>query len=202
MPKFVDIEVRKREFVAASWDLIAREGIGAATLRKVSAEAGCTTGALTHYFPDRNALLIETLRTAHFAAAERMLKAALAAETPFDRLRAIVLEAMPFDDIRLQEWRIWIAFWAATSESDELSQENARRYVEWRELIEETLSPLIADTSMLRHEVAMLMAHVDGASVRIALNSVPETIAAAQHTGLDALDHYLRLLQRRAAGSV
>ena len=53
MPKSVDPTQKRAAFVAASWDVIAAEGLRGATLRRVAAEAGCTTGALTHYFSDR-----------------------------------------------------------------------------------------------------------------------------------------------------
>ena len=44
--------------------VIATEGLRGATLRRVAAEAGCTTGALTHYFADRQALLTAALQAA------------------------------------------------------------------------------------------------------------------------------------------
>ena len=62
MPKVVNHEEQRAGFVTASWEVIAEEGLGAATLRRVAAAAGMTTGALTHYFSDREALLVEALR--------------------------------------------------------------------------------------------------------------------------------------------
>ncbi|MET0910334.1 MAG: TetR family transcriptional regulator, partial [Ilumatobacteraceae bacterium] len=50
MPKVVDIQERRAELAAAAAQLIARAGVGAATMREVAAEAGWTTVALTHYF--------------------------------------------------------------------------------------------------------------------------------------------------------
>jgi AcrR family transcriptional regulator len=62
MPKVVDHEERRAGFVTASWDVIAEEGLGAATLRRVASAAGVTTGALTHYFFDREALPFDAAR--------------------------------------------------------------------------------------------------------------------------------------------
>ena len=61
MPRVVDVEERRQELTDAAARLIARAGIGAATMREVAAEAGLTTGALTHYFADKRELLQCTL---------------------------------------------------------------------------------------------------------------------------------------------
>jgi len=79
MPKPVELNQRRAEFVDAAWRIIRKEGFRAATLRRVAAEARCTTGALTHYFNNREALLLDAIRSAHAAAAGRMLVTARAA---------------------------------------------------------------------------------------------------------------------------
>ena len=62
MPKIVDVEQRRAELADAAARLIARSGIEAATMREVAAEAGLTTGALTHYFADKHELLLTTFQ--------------------------------------------------------------------------------------------------------------------------------------------
>ena len=103
MPKSVDIEEKRAEFVHASWDVIASEGFEAATMRRVAAQAGCTTGSLTHYFPDRRTLLIEALRGAHYQTGKRMVEAA-EGRAGFSRLYAVLLESLPLDAVRMREW--------------------------------------------------------------------------------------------------
>ena len=78
MPKVVDIDGATTELAAAAAQLIARSGVGAATLREVAAEAGWTTGALTHYFADKRELLLLHLpsslaerHAAHAASGDR-----------------------------------------------------------------------------------------------------------------------------------
>ena len=58
MPKIVDHEQRRSELAAAVWRLASRDGLEAVTLRAVSAEAGWSTGALNHYFSDKEKLLL------------------------------------------------------------------------------------------------------------------------------------------------
>src|SRR5262249_20218224 len=76
MPREVDATLRRSEFVEAAWRVIRREGLSAATLRRVASEVSFTTGALTHYFSNRQALLVQALRAAHFTAGARMMEAA------------------------------------------------------------------------------------------------------------------------------
>ena len=168
MPKAVDREQKRAEFVAASWNVIASEGLRQATLRRVAAEAGCTTGSLTHYFADRRSLLIDSLRAAHFEAGARMSKAADVAPTPLGRLEAVLLEALPLDAARMREWRVWIAFWAESMNDEKLAEENARRYKDWRSLLFDIVSPLTKDGEAALAEVEHLVALVDGLGLQLA----------------------------------
>jgi AcrR family transcriptional regulator len=196
MPKIVDPDVRRAQFVVASWSLIAREGIGAATLRRVSAEAGYTMGALTHYFDDRDALLVEALRTTHFAAGARMLSAAAAAATPRDRFRAILLEALPMDDIRLREWRVWLAFWGEAIARPALMAENARRYEEWTELVEKALLGL---TGATRGRAKSIVARIDGLGLQITLaGHDAEALAGMRRAATEEVEILLQDLEQTA----
>ena len=171
MPKSVDPGEKRAELVAASWDVIAAEGLKGATLRRVAAEAGCTTGALTHYFSDRRSLLVGALRAAHFQAGARMREASRRSADPLEQLEAILLEALPLDAARLREWRVWLAFWAEAMNDAELAKENARRYTEWRALLLEVVAPLRQDAATAEREVDDLIALVDGLGLRITRES-------------------------------
>ncbi|OYQ37101.1 hypothetical protein CHU93_00675 [Sandarakinorhabdus cyanobacteriorum] len=174
MPKVVDHDERRAGFVLASWSVIAEEGLNAATLRRVAAAAGATTGALTHYFTDREALLVETLRSAHFEAGARMLRAASSAGAARDKLRAVILEALPLDDARLREWRVWLAFWGEAVGNPQLRKENEIRIAEWRDLIETLVAPLVGQPRAVEAAVSELLSLVDGIGLRLALAAPAE----------------------------
>ena len=186
MPKAVDPSQKRAELVAASWDVIAAGGLKAATLRRVAAEAGCTTGALTHYFSDRRSLLIDALRSAHYQAGARMVEAAGHAASDLGRLKGALLEALPLDAPRLREWRVWLAFWAESMNDDELSEENARRYAEWRALLQELVDPLTRNAAQREHEVAHLVALIDGLGLRIARHTAGDAALAAEQRDCEA----------------
>ena len=53
----IDSESRRRELGEALWRVVVREGIDAASVRKVAAEAGVSAGSLRHLFPSQSELL-------------------------------------------------------------------------------------------------------------------------------------------------
>jgi TetR/AcrR family transcriptional regulator, transcriptional repressor of bet genes len=198
MPKSVDLDRKRAELVDATWRVIRKEGFRSATLRRVAAEARCTTGALTHYFDNREALLLEALRNAHTAAAGRMLATARAAVKGPRRLEAVVLEALPLDAKRIGEWKTRLAFWDAASESEPLRRENLKRFNEWSEFLRDCLAALVPNPNALRREVVSLAALVDGLAMRLLTQcrnaeqlrtAAPEVVAAVR-------DH-LETMQRR-----
>ena len=166
MPRQVDPEARRRELVAASWQVISRDGLDGVTLRKVAEAAGCTTGRIAHYFSGRDELLLSALRAAHHATGDRMARIARSA-SGIDRLRKIVYESLPLDAARLQEWKVWIAFWAAAASDDALAQENARRYREWEGLLTRLIGEIRPEG---RQTLALqLVSLIDGLGIRTAL---------------------------------
>ncbi len=198
MPKIVDHDGRRAEFMAASCDVIAAEGLGAATLRRVAARAGCTTGALTHYFPDRATLLVEALHAVHTAAGARMLAIVRRPSADFARLRGVLREALPLDDVRLREWRVWLAFWGATPGDSELSAENTRRHMEWRGLLEIILTPLTRNRPAAKREADLMIALIDGLGLRVALmDAASPDLEEAQRWCEARLELYLRRFEQR-----
>lgn len=140
MPKIIDHDARRRELIEASWNVIATDGLDGLTMRKIATAAGCTTGRLTHYFENREALVLAALRAVYEAAGARMTHILTRGLTPTDTLRDMLEETLPLDDIRLQEWKVWIAFWTAASTDKVLAAENDARHTLWRK----ALLPLIA----------------------------------------------------------
>jgi AcrR family transcriptional regulator len=198
MPKEVDAKLRRSEFVDATWRVIRREGLPAATLRRVAAEASCTTGALTHYFSNREALLVQALSAAHFAAGRRMVKAARRAKGDLKQLETLVLEALPLDAARMQEWKTHLTFWGEACDNEKLRRENARRFAEWGELLEQYLAPIVPRGEAIRCEAMLLMGLIDGLALRLVLQPrrgdtihVPSVEIAA------AVRSHLRAMQAR-----
>lgn len=57
MPKLIDHATRRLELVNAAWDLIASDGVYAATVRLVAERAGVSPGSVRFIFPSQDSLL-------------------------------------------------------------------------------------------------------------------------------------------------
>ena len=115
MPRTVDPVERRSRVAAAARAVIARDGLDAASVRRVAAEAGSSTTVVTHYFPDKQALLMAAIQDAYAAVGARMAGHLEGGPGGLPTVRAILLEALPLDAEREAESRVWMAFWAAAS---------------------------------------------------------------------------------------
>jgi AcrR family transcriptional regulator len=160
MPRVVDHEQRRREVAAAFGRVVARDGLDAASVRAVAAEAGWSTGVLAHYFVDKDELLVAALRL----AIERALERARPHLRRGGRagLAGALLEAMPLDDERRAEVRLWFTLVGRAVTRPELAAELAAHYAAWRAAPEAFGVP--------RAAAARLVAAVDGISVQALLD--------------------------------
>lgn len=119
MPKIIDVDERRAELARAASRLIARSGISAATLRDVAAEAGLTTGALTHYFADKRALMLHTFRES--LEGRKRVRATREPTDPVSALVQALESSLPVDDDRRRHWVVSVAFCAEAAGDDALS---------------------------------------------------------------------------------
>ncbi|MAB14067.1 TetR family transcriptional regulator C-terminal domain-containing protein [Parvibaculum sp.] len=181
MPKLIDHDLRRRELVEASWQVIADEGLEALTMRKVAAAAGCTTGRITHYFENREELVLAALRAVYDAAGERMAEAAKSTLPPAEKLLLHLEETLPLDAKRLREWKVWIAFWSAAASNPELAAENDRSHQLWRKSLVPLIEALAPGTDAAR-EADILSGIADGLGLQAAVNFTPANRARARDT--------------------
>ncbi len=129
MPRFVDVDERRIELTDAAARLIARAGLGAATMRDVAAEAGLTTGSLTHYFADKRELLLCTFQAS--LAGRRSQRSARGLDAR-SQLRAALEGALPVDPERRRHWMVTVAFCAQATGDAELADAQRDAYREFR----------------------------------------------------------------------
>jgi AcrR family transcriptional regulator len=110
MPKIVDWDAKRDEILAATWRVIARDGIAKATIRAIAREANCSRGILAHYFDGKADILGAALVMSHRRVAARM-DAVTEGITGLAALHAVMLEALPIDERRDLEAQIEISFW-------------------------------------------------------------------------------------------
>lgn len=171
MPKVVDHKKRRAELGAAVWRLAARDGLEAVTVRRVAEEAGWSTGAVVHYFSDKEELLLFAFRTVADRVGRRLAEATERTSAPLELARAQLVEGLPLDREREAEVRVWFAFLGLALTRPALARAQRLTYRAWRDRVAERLreaqqrGEIRADIDC-GAEAAALVALVDGLAIQ------------------------------------
>jgi|FLMP01.1.fsa_nt_emb TetR/AcrR family transcriptional repressor of bet genes len=130
MPKKVDHEGRRLALAGHAVDVIADKGIENMRLLDVARRMGVTTGLVTHYFEDKDAVLHAALE---YVANELVWHDETSATiTTPDDMCAYLVEILPLDEIRRRHWKVWIAFWSRALNNEMLAQVHKRYNLTFR----------------------------------------------------------------------
>lgn len=103
----VDHEERRRHVVSIASRILAKSGLGAVTIRDVAEAAGCSTTVVTHYFTNKDELLVLIFKQNIVNHNERWNK--YLPESNGD-LKSFIRNMMFIDDDGIDTWRIWLAY--------------------------------------------------------------------------------------------
>jgi AcrR family transcriptional regulator len=187
MPKVVDHEERRAALGAAVWRLAARDGLEAVTVRRVADEAGWSTGAVVHYFSDKEELLLFAFRTVADRVGRRLAAATERTSAPLELARAQLVAGLPLDREREAEVRVWFAFLGLALTRPALARAQRLTYRAWRERVADLL--LEAQRQGEIHPdvdcaaaAAALVAVVDGLAIQATFE--PRALSARRQTEL------------------
>lgn len=127
----------------AAWRVITREGLDRTSMRAIAQEMGCTTGVVTHYFRDKEALLLFALYQVT-EQLEGFVRSALDETTGIERLSSMMTSFLPLDEQREDLLRIWIAFLGYAVGRPSLMMEHQKNAARLRRAILEELVALQA----------------------------------------------------------
>lgn len=170
MPKIVDHARRRQDFIEAACETILERSLEGTTVRAVAEKAGYTTGALVHYFGDKEELIQQALN--HFGDQVRAgMVDAKRTSRGRAALRQLMLQALPADRASAGRWRAWVAMWHRSETSADMRREERKRYREWLGRIGETLEESVEDGELpdsirIEEEASAIAALVDGAGVQ------------------------------------
>jgi AcrR family transcriptional regulator len=165
VPRIVDHEERRSHLADAAATLIADAGLDAAGLRQVARAGAVTTGAVTHYFDSKEALL-----DAAYTAVMERLAAQQQAGPPIEVQDAGVLAGylscfLPNDADSRRDWRVWLAFSARALVDPHLAAQHRAAYAR----ITAQLAAEVADLPDAAAIADMLVALIDGLAIRMML---------------------------------
>jgi AcrR family transcriptional regulator len=159
----------------AAATVVATRGVHGATIRAIAAEAGVSTGYLTHYFEDKHALMVRLLDHTNAGAARRV-QAASANGNAITRLRATVDAMLPLDPTRRREWEVWVAMWGIASPADELGKGFRAGWAWLRRIFAELLRQAAAEGALregvdVDYEAARLVTMLAGIGLMAGVES-------------------------------
>ena len=105
MPRFVDHDVRKRDIVRATLEILAESGTGGLSFRAVAARLGGSTTLVTHYFPNQDALFAEVASSSLEQWVEEIDELDQRGRTPEERLQNLLVWLMPVPPLGLTQER-------------------------------------------------------------------------------------------------
>jgi AcrR family transcriptional regulator len=173
MPKIVDHDERRRDVLTAATRVIVRDGIDAATTRAIAKEAGLSNGVLSHYFADKDEILLSALRQSHERIRQRLIRKVEGA-SGLVALRTVLLDNLPLDDERAEETRLEISFWSRSLAADALAEVQRTEAGELRAAVHGLLARARTDGEVRRETdlddaTETLLALVDGLSLHLVL---------------------------------
>ena len=186
MPKIVDREERLLAIANAAVKAISRAGLNDVKLTDIARAAGVTTGAVSHYFPDKDAVLAAALETVCNRLLARIEESA-GIPTVED-----VASVLPRTEDDLKDWRVWLAYWGRAPFAENLREIHRQYYIEIQTLLAAKLAGHVEAPDDFANAI---ISAVDGVGTRVTLE--PEAWSAERqkallHQLLDPLFHQIR----------
>ncbi|MEE3851472.1 TetR family transcriptional regulator C-terminal domain-containing protein [Gordonia sp. LSe1-13] len=173
MPKLIDHAQRRIEIAEALWRVVSRDGVAAASVRDVAAEAGISAGSLRHVFATKEELLAFSMELIYERVAARVRTHATKRD-PLRRAEAVLAEVLPLDDNRRIEMHVNLALVTEAAAHPALARAGVQAHEGLRELCRGVLADLadhglVAASRDLDAESMHLHALVDGLAVHLLL---------------------------------
>ncbi|MEM9542722.1 MAG: TetR/AcrR family transcriptional regulator [Cyanobacteria bacterium P01_E01_bin.42] len=100
---------RRIEVSEAAWRVIVREGLDRTSMRAIAQEMNCTTGVVTHYFRNKQELIVFALHQVTARLQVRM-EQAIANLSGLERLVTMLSVFLPRDREGQEILMVWVAF--------------------------------------------------------------------------------------------
>lgn len=174
----VDHDERRRKIAEVAMDIIAREGLEATTLNRIAREMGASIRVITHYFADKDTLLLWVYRTMAEQGQAHVTEVLL--RDPSD-LAGALTALCGGDEATLKRWRVYVAFWDKAARSELFAAEQRMWIERTLAMIGDIIVARSGSTPHVRSLAMELLSMVHGLSVQRILDPdswAPEAIAA------------------------
>ncbi len=136
MPKIVNHDQRRKKIALAAIEVIAKKGLESTKLTDIGRLAGVTTGAITHYFNDKDAVLMAALEAAYDIMFERMNLVTKESEYS---LFEVLSKALPTSPKSHQTMSVWLAFWSRSIPEPKVAHQQIAFHDRWHTFVTQQL---------------------------------------------------------------
>lgn len=173
MPKIVDHDEKRKQIAEAAWNIIRKEGVEKASIRRVAAEAGMSSGALRHYFSTQDEMLLFIMNY-YLEEGKKRSQNKEWSENPVQAVEEVLLELVPIDEEKKIETSVWwiLALRSLTSDTikDKKDKMTDGTYELANSMIEIlALKGVLSDSMNAELEKSRLTALIEGLSIHALL---------------------------------
>jgi betaine-aldehyde dehydrogenase len=176
---------RRLQLIETTIDSLAEVGFVGTTLAEIAGRAGVSSGLVAHYFGDKSGLFEATFRTLVTRLGDNVRIGLTLAESPRERLQAIIDATLAPDCFDQRSSAAWLAFWGQVLHTPELGR--LQRVYQRRLLsnLRDSLRTLVPEGEA-EGLAAMIAAMIDGVWLRGALSGWVETDGDSARSVLSA----------------
>ena len=173
MPRIVNHEKKRKSIAEAAWNIIKKEGIENASIRRVAIEAGMSAGALRHYFSTKDEMLLFIINY-YLEEGKKRSQSKSWSENPLQAVEEVLLELVPIDEEKKIESSVWWILALQSLTSDTLKEKKDEMTNGMYELASSmieilVLQGILSDSTNVKLEKSRLAALIDGLSIHALL---------------------------------
>jgi AcrR family transcriptional regulator len=161
----------QKQLVAhATLKVISRDGLDKTSMRAIAHEMDKTTGVLTHYFRDKESLLLFTIGAVSEGVTESLKPLFGNGLNPADFVDAFI-RLVSYDEATDFYWRAWLALTTASMKGGPVHDAQARAYQAYRDAVTDRLEVLcshgwLSPDLNIAEAAIKLIAFVDGIGIQ------------------------------------
>lgn len=187
LPKLGMEPIRRRQLIDATIAAIDENGFADATVSRISARAGVSTGVVHHYFRNKDDLLEATLRDLANTLRREVVERLARARSPRERVLAIIDGNLAPSLFTRAGVTAWLAFWGEAPSTPRLARIQSIIIRRLRGNLTHALRPIVAPErlAMTADSIGTML---DGLWLRAALTRGAITLEEARRLAHDYLD--------------
>lgn len=173
MPRIVNHEKKRKSIAEAAWNIIKKEGIEKASIRRVAIEAGMSAGALRHYFSTKDEMLL-FIMDYYLEEGKKRSQSKSWSDNPLQAVAEVLLELIPIDEEKKIETSVWWILALQSLTSDTLKEKKDEMTNGMYELASSmieilVLQGILSDSTNVKLEKSRLAVLIDGLSIHALL---------------------------------